>query len=84
MLVIKKIRNVIGSNSVLSKALGYKKHLILLQLMKFARRDGDDLLVVTNYKDDCHHFKRINLCETYQVLTNGMISADMAKIITKI
>ena len=58
----------------------YKKHLIILKLIKYLKKDFDELLYISNNIDDCEHLKKINVCNTYNIKTQGMTTQDMTII----
>ena len=60
-----------------------QKYLVILRIIKFLKRDHDELLFVTNNKQDLDQINKINLCDTYFIETKGMTSQNMIYIENK-
>ena len=78
---VSKYNHILGIDSNIVTDTGNKKHLVLLKLMKYLDRHHENVLYISNNKDDTDHLNSINVCYTYYCQNFGLTSADIDKIV---
>lgn len=79
----KLISHIIGSDHIISKESQGRTHLILLQLMQSLERSHDEVLHVSQNRNEVEHLKAIKICRTDWCETRGLTANAMNEILDR-